>query len=180
MSLIGGFSGQIDKIIIAPLIGFTLLGNYSLALQVVAVLMMFSGIIFKYLLPQDSIKNQNIRLRKIAILVSACMSILGIILSPHIISALFPNYLHVADAIQIMSLGVISGTVTILYTSKFLGSEKSKFVLIGSLLSLITIVIGIVLLGTTYGITGIAVAFVLSSCVNAVFLTTMNKVIKLK
>jgi len=180
MSLIGGFSGQIDKIIIVPLLGFTILGNYSLALQVVAVLMVFSGFVFKYLLPQDSIKNQNIKLRKISIFVSGGIAVLSIILSPHIIPTLFPNYVQVVDAIQIMSLGVISGTITILYTSKFLGLEKSKFVLIGSLLSLITIVIGIILLGDIYGITGIAVAFVLSSSVNAVFLTTMNRIIKLK
>lgn len=180
MSLIGGFSGQIDKIIIVPLLGFTILGNYSLALQVVAVLMVFSGFVFKYLLPQDSIKNQNIKLRKISIFVSGGIAVLSIILSPHIIPTLFPNYVQVVDAIQIMNLGVISGTITILYTSKFLGLEKSKFVLIGSLLSLITIVIGIILLGDIYGITGIAVAFVLSSSVNAVFLTTMNRIIKLK
>lgn len=180
MSLIGGFSGQIDKIIIVPLLGFTILGNYSLALQVVAVLMVFSGFVFKYLLSQDSIKNQNIKLRKISIFVSGGIAVLSIILSPHIIPTLFPNYVQVVDAIQIMNLGVISGTITILYTSKFLGLEKSKFVLIGSLLSLITIVIGIILLGDIYGITGIAVAFVLSSSVNAVFLTTMNRIIKLK
>jgi len=176
--IVGGFSGQLDKLIIAPLLGFILLGNYSLALQVVGILMIFPQIMFKYLLPQDSSGNLNKRLKKITVIVSICVTIASVTLSPHIIPTMFPKYLDVVDAIQIMSVGIIPSTVSILYTSKFLGLEKSKFVLIGSLLSLITIVTGIVLLGTMYGITGIAVAFVLSSSVNAVFLTTVNRVIK--
>ena len=34
MTLSGSFGGQIDKIILAPLLGFALLGNYSLSLQI--------------------------------------------------------------------------------------------------------------------------------------------------
>ena len=40
-------SGQIDKIIIAPILGFELLGNYALAAQFLVVLMMLSNIVFK-------------------------------------------------------------------------------------------------------------------------------------
>ena len=46
--------GQIDKLIIVPLLGFGLLGNYSLAMQVIVVLMILPNIIFKFLLTQDS------------------------------------------------------------------------------------------------------------------------------
>ena len=178
--IVGGFGSQLDKLIIAPLLGFMLLGNYSLALQVIGILMIFPQIVFKYLLTHDSSDNKNKKLKKITAMVSICVTIASVTLSPYIIPTMFPKYLDVVDSIQIMSVGIIPSTISILYTSKFLGLEKSKFVLIGSLLSLSSIVIGIILLGTIYGIIGIAVAFVLSSSVNAVFLTTMNIVIKLK
>ena len=50
MFVVGGFNGQIDKIIITPLLGFTLLGNYSLALQAINIMMIISSISYKYLL----------------------------------------------------------------------------------------------------------------------------------
>ena len=54
MNISNGFGGQIDKVILAPLLGFVLLGNYSLALQIFSILIMFSTIIFKFILPQDA------------------------------------------------------------------------------------------------------------------------------
>ena len=46
--------GQVDKLIIAPILVFEVLGNYSFALQIVAVLMIFPNIIYKYTVPVDS------------------------------------------------------------------------------------------------------------------------------
>ena len=45
-------NGQIDKIIIAPLLGFTMLGNYSLGAQVIGMMLIFSRIVYKYILKQ--------------------------------------------------------------------------------------------------------------------------------
>ena len=65
MVLSGSFGGQIDKIILLPLLGFVIIGNYSLALQIFTVLVMFSAIVFKYLLPQDASGVSNRNLKKI-------------------------------------------------------------------------------------------------------------------
>ena len=67
-TLSGSFGGQIDKIILAPLLGFTLLGNYSLALQIFTILVIFSSIVFKFLLPQDSSGNSSKSIKKYTIL----------------------------------------------------------------------------------------------------------------
>ena len=75
MPLSGSFGGQIDKIILAPLLGFSLLGNYSLALQIFTILVMFSSIVFKYLLPQDASGVSNRNLKKITIIVAIGISI---------------------------------------------------------------------------------------------------------
>lgn len=178
LSLVGGFIGQIDKLIIAPLLGFAFLGNYSLALQVISVLMIFSQIMFKYILPQDSTGNQNRKLKKIVIFIAIGITVLGMLLSPYMISTFFPKYIQVKEAIQIMSFSIIPSTISMIYTSRFLGLEKSKFILIGTSISLVIIVTGIIVLGSMFDIIGVAIAFVLSSTFNAVFLVIASRFIK--
>ena len=63
MFLLGGLNGQVDKIIIAPLLGYALLGNYSLALQAITIMMIFSSVFYKYILPQDSTGVSNKKLK---------------------------------------------------------------------------------------------------------------------
>ncbi|MCV0366625.1 MAG: hypothetical protein K5798_05120 [Nitrosopumilus sp.] len=175
-SLSIGFRTQIGKLIIVPLLGFSILGNYALALQVVAVLMMFSNIIFKYLLSQEASNILHDRLKKFTILISVGISALGIIFLPLAITSVFPKYILAVDAIRIMSLAVIPSTISLLYTSKLLSLENSKTVLIGKLISVITMIVGIVILSDFLDLIGIAIAFVLSSTVEATYLIYQNKI----
>ena len=175
--IVRGFGGQLDKLIIAPLLGFMLLGNYSLALQITGVLLIFPEIMFKYFLPHDSSGNRNKRLKKITVLVSICITIASVTLSPHVIPAMFPKYLGVVNAIQIMSVSIIPSAISVIYISKFLGLEKSKFVLLGSLLSVITTILGIIILGGILGIIGLALSFLLSALVKVIFLAGADMII---
>ena len=104
----GGFGAEIDKIIIAPLLGFALLGNYSLALVIISVMMIPSIIIYKYILPQDARRETNKKLRINLILVSIGISVLGIIFAPTLIDMYFPKFVEVKDIIQIMSVAVVT------------------------------------------------------------------------
>ena len=172
--LANGSKNQIDKLIIAPLLGFALLGNYALSLQMIAVMLIFTTIVFKYTLPQDATGNPNKKLKKLILLLSIGIAIVGFLFSPIIIQELFPKYNEAIDAIQIMSLSVVPATVSMIYTSKFLGLEKSKFVLISKIISLITIISGTVILGSIFGMIGLAIAFVLSISVEAMILVLIN------
>ena len=107
MTLSGSFGGQIDKIILAPLVGFGILGNYSLAIQIFTILVIFSSIMFKYLLPQDASGLFNKSLKKITVIIASGISILGILVLPEIISQFFPKFIETVDAISIMSLAVV-------------------------------------------------------------------------
>ena len=163
VKLSGGLGGQIDKIILAPLLGFTLLGNYSLSLQIFSILIIFSSISFKYLLPQDSSGVSNKNLKKILILISIGISILGITVLPKIIPVFFPKFVQAVDAISIMSIAVIPEAITMLYISKILGKEKSNIILISKLLSLSILIIGFIIIGPIMGIVGLALIMVLTS-----------------
>ena len=175
MYLTGSFGSQLDKIIIVPLLGSAVLGNYSLAIQVITVFTMFTTILFKFLLPQESSGIQNKFLIQIVIIISVIVSVLGIFLSPLVIPNFFPKYVDVGVAIQIMSISIIPITISTICTSRLLSEEKSKLVLIGNLIGLIIIILGILTLGSMYGTMGIAMSFVLSTISKAAYLGLILK-----
>ena len=178
MSLTAGLGGTIDKLIIAPVLGLALLGNYSLALQMFAMMMMFSAVVYKYLLPSDASGESNKKIRQIAIVISIIITILGVTILPNVIDWIFPKYVDAVPAIQIMSLGVVPGTIAILYSSKFLGMEKSKFVMITKLVSLGVLIGGFLYFGPIYGTIGLAWIIVTISAWEAIFLFTMDRTLK--
>ena len=179
MSMIGSSGSQIDKLIIAPLLGFALLGNYSLALQIFAVMVMFSSIVYKYLLPQDASGKSNNTLKKMTVLISIGISVLGIALSPLVIPELFPKYIETIGAVQILGIAVVPSTVTMLYTSKLLSLEKSRFVLISKAISVSMLIVGFIIIGPIFGIIGLSIVFVFTATFEASLLFSISKIKKL-
>jgi len=178
MSLTAGLGGTVDKLIIAPVLGFALLGNYSLAAQMLTMMMMFSAVVYKYLLPLDASGESNKKIRQIALVISIIITILGVTILPNVIDWLFPKFIDAKDAIQIMSLGVVPGTISILYGSKFLGMEKSKIVMIPKLVSLGVVIGGFLYFGPIYGTVGLAWVIVTALIWEAIFLFTMDRTLK--
>ncbi|NDB47314.1 MAG: hypothetical protein EB163_08565 [Nitrososphaeria archaeon] len=170
--------GQVDKLIIAPMLGFELLGNYSFALQVVAILMIFPNIIYKYTVPTDSSGKSTTTVKKVTVLISVIISVMGATLSPIAISTLFPKYVLATQAMQILSFHTIPATIGLMINSKFLGMERNRIVLIGTILSLSINVGGVIVLGPILGIIGTSIAFVLSSTANCIYLIVMNNKMK--
>ena len=175
MSLTAGLGGTIDKLIVAPILGFVLLGNYSLSLQMLTMMMMVSSIIYKYLLPYEASGKSNNKIRQITIIISIGIAILGVTILPDAIDWLFPKFIDAKDTIQIMSIGVVPGTISILYSAKFLGREKSKIVLITKLVSLGLLVGGVIYFGPIYGATGLGWIVVGVMTWEAAFLAVINK-----
>ena len=178
MSLTAGLGGTVDKLIIAPVLGLALLGNYSLALQMFTMMMVFSEIVYKYLLPFDASGKSNKKIRQIALVVSIIIAILGVTILPNVVDWLFPKYVDATDAIQIMSVGVVPGTISILYSSKFLGMEKSKFVMTAKLVSLGVMFGGFLYFGPIYGAIGLAWIIVAIFTWESIFLFIMNRTLR--
>ena len=178
MKLVAGLGGTVDKLIIAPVLGLALLGNYSLALQMFTMMMVFSEIVYKYLLPFDASGKSNKKIRQIALVVSIIIAILGVTILPSVVDWLFPKYVDATDAIQIMSVGVVPGTISILYSSKFLGMEKSKFVMTAKLVSLGVMFGGFLYFGPIYGAIGLAWIIVAIFTWESIFLFIMNRTLR--
>ena len=151
---VGG--GQLDKIIVAPLLGFAILGNYSLALQIINIMMIFPSVLYKYLLPEESTGASNKRVKIFVIIFSISVSVLGIFIAPMLIENFFPKFTESVDAIRIMSLSVIPSSIALILEAQFLGKERSKIVIIGTGISLVFLTIGMLVLGSWFGITGVA------------------------
>ena len=178
MSLTAGLGGTVDKLIIAPVLGLALLGNYSLALQMLTMMMMFSAVVYKYLLPLDASGESNKKIRQITFIISIIIAILGVTILPNVIDWLFPKFIDAKDAIQIMSIGIVPGTIAVLYGSKFLGMEKSKIVMIPKLVSLIVEIGGFLYFGPIYGVIGLAWVIVTTLTWEAIFALVMNRTLK--
>jgi|APSaa5957512535_1039671.scaffolds.fasta_scaffold60618_2 O-antigen/teichoic acid export membrane protein len=174
MSLAAVLSGNVDRLIIFPMLGFTLLGNYALGLQILAILTIIPANVFRYILPQDSSGTNTGKLRLKTILLSIGLAFLGIVIAPILIPNFFPKFTEATEVIQIISISIIPSTITSMYTSKLLGNEKSKIVLFGSIIFIGIQSIGIILLGQLLGINGAAIALVISSICQALFLISMS------
>ena len=171
-------SSQIDKIIIAPILGFELLGNYALALQFFAVLMILTNIVFKYILAQESSGEDKNRLKNYTILFSIAIALFGIIAIPKIITILFPKFINSIDAMQIISILVIPGTIAMLYESKLLAKEKSKFLLISKITATVIIIVGFLTVGIAYEIIGLALTLLFALTFQAGFLFMSYQILK--
>ena len=178
INISGAVGGQMDKLIIAPILGLELLGNYSLAMQFAVILMLLPTTVFKYLLTQDSSGKNTKNLKKNTIFASIGLAVFGIVVLPMIIPILFPNYIDTVIAIQIISVAIIPGTIGIFYDSKLLSMEKSKFLVIGKGIGLFTMISGFVILGPIYGIIGLAVTLVVSSCLQTLVVIIASKTIR--
>lgn len=162
---------QVDKIIIPLFLSFTVLGNYALALQIFSILHILPNIIFKYILPLDSVGKSNRKLKKLSIIFSAVIAVIASITVPLVLPIIFPKYIVAIDAIRIISFALIPATISTILTSKLLSIENSVPLLIGRIILFSTIVVGMIILGMAYGIIGIAISFLLANSFETIFLS---------
>jgi len=179
-TLAATLNNTIDKIIIAPLFGFALLGNYSLGIQFLTLLQIIPLTVSKYIIPQDSSGKENKKLKKITILTAVGLSVLGLTIGPPVITFIFPEFREAGSIIWIVSLSIVPYTVGLMYHSKFLGQEKSRQVLISSVIWIVSQILGIVILGSIYETNGIAGALVLGATASAIYVVIADELDKKK
>jgi O-antigen/teichoic acid export membrane protein len=176
LSISGTFSGSFDKLIIAPLLGFSVLGNYSLGLQFFAILDLLPSICIKYLITQDVAKIPNKLLKKIIVLASVGIAILGSTVGPIVMSHLFPKFIEAEQVIQIICWAVIPSTIQATYHfPKFFANEKNGIVVVITLITIGIQITSILVLGSIYGTIGVAIAFLLSNICSTITSSVAEK-----
>jgi len=164
------FSSHIDKILIAPLFGFALLGEYTLGFQVLVLLSVLPVSSFEFLLPRASAGLKDSNIPKLSLIAAILLSIISFILIPIVLPVIFPNFVESVLGAQIMIFGVIPMTVNAILSSKFLAKEKSKPVFFGGIVRISSLVVLIIILGSSMGIMGLALAVVISLLLNSLTL----------
>lgn len=159
-----------DKLLIAPLFGFTVLGLYQLGAQFLLFLGMVPTIFYHYLLPEEASGTHSKRLGRGGFVVSSILAIGFVVTVPWIITTFFPNFTDSILAAQLMSMGIIPMTVTSTLSSRFLGMERSRPVFIGAVIYVATQYITIVILGNIFGMVGLALSLIIALTVQAVYL----------
>ena len=166
----GTARNHIDKLIIAPLLGFSVLGNYFVGMQILGLMLIIPGIVFKYTLPEDSTGKSTRKIKILTITVSFFIMLIGIFVAPLVIPIVLPAYATAVDLIPILSLVVIPRTVSTMIMSNFLGKENSKHVVIANIITFCVLVISIFPLSELFEVTGIAIAYVIGFSSSAVYL----------
>ncbi len=174
LKFIGALRENIDKLIIVPIIGFSFLGNYALTMQVIALMSMPNAIFYKYMLTNDSRRVQNKTLKRLYLLGATGLAIVCSVFLPIIVPDIFPNFTEMG-ILQIMSFVLIPKAIVSIKYSEFLGEEKSKPVFLSAIVGLISMVTGIAILGSVYGAFGIAITYVLTTSLMAIFLLIWAK-----
>ncbi len=171
-------SRSVDKVIIFPIFGAVILGNYQLGFQILMLLTIIPSIVYQYTLPRESSGEKNNNLQIGSIIVSIILTVLVILIGPIISNLIFPKFIDAMEIIRIMSLAIIPISISFIFNSKFFAIEKSKFVIAGSVIFLIVQISLIFSLGGIFGITGIATSLVIAAMVEALFLVTMYRYIR--
>ena len=174
------FNGQIDKLIIGPLFGFTILGNYYLAIQILNLLAIMPENVKKYVLPEDSSGVNTTKIKLLTVCFSVLLALVGIFIVPEIVPIFFPEYDTSLEFIPIISLSIIPTTIYTLYTSQFLAHEKSGYIVITSIVAILILVIGIFTLGNLFGNIGLAFSLVISDTSRALLIFCFSRTQKIK
>lgn len=156
-------NAHLNKFIIVPLLGFSILGNFSLSLQIVNIGMIFTMIVFKYTVSHDAQGQENKKLKKLTVFISIIIALSGMFIAPYVIPIFFTQYIEAIDAIRIISFSLIPMTITSMYSSKLLGQEKNKRIVLSKIASIVTFIVSILILGPSYGITGLAFSYLLAT-----------------
>ena len=168
-------NNQVDRLIIGPMFGFVILGNYYLAIQVLMVLTLVPEIVRKYTIPEDSSGVNTTKIKIITVGFSFVLALIGILVVPQVLLIFFPEYNESVELIPLISLTIIPATISGLYNSKFLAHEKSNYVVIINIVSTIVLISGVFILGQFLGVIGLAYSFLLSNIVKAVFYFCLTK-----
>ena len=169
------FATTLDKIIVASMLGFALLGNYQIGIQVLSVLMILPGVLYSYTLPHDASGNSNKKLKTIGVLFSIVLVIPAIILSPIVIPIVLPEFTESITVIQIISISLIPITISTLYISKFLGEERIRDVLIGSSIFILVNIIILLTIVQIYSVNGVAASYLIGASAEAIYLFIVNQ-----
>lgn len=174
-NMANAFFMYFDKLVIVPLFGVTVLGFYQFGFQFLMFLGMIPVSFYQYLLPEQSSSlaagsTKTTKVHMLGFLVSVGLAGFLFVVSPWIVDLLFPKFVDAVDVLRILSIGIVPMMVVWNLNSRFVATNRTRSVPIGSAIYLIVQISLMILLGYSMGAPGIAIATVSALASQAVFL----------
>jgi len=169
-----------DKLLIGALFGFTLLGSYFFAAQYLLLLLNFPKTITQYLLPQEAEGKKNNKFKLVSILVACLVALISIVAISYAIDIFFPKFTETILPIQIMSISIIPLTISQIQIIEYLAKGNSRIVLIANIFQVTLYFSLIIGLGESFGLMGLAFAFLIPASLKPIFILIMKSRISTK
>ena len=162
----------LDKLVIFPILGFMNLGIYQLNMQILFALEMIPLSLHSFLLSEESSGKKHTKITYFIIITSIGLAVLSIVIAPYFIQEFFSKYSDGIPSLQLLVISIIPLTISSILTAKLQAKEStmigySALVRVGSLLLFIAF------LGGFYDLLGLAMAVILSTSINSIFLFLM-------
>lgn len=167
----------IDKVLIAPIFGFGLVGIYQFNLQILFAMEILPITLHLFLLSEESSKKFHKKIEYLVIIISVIASFLIIITSPYVVEEFFPKYSEGILSLQVLSLSLTPITILSIFTAKLQSLESTKVGFAG-LIRISSLLVLIIILGSYYELLGLSLAVLISASLTALFLFILYNKIK--
>ena len=167
-------SRRIDKVMIAPIFGFTSVGIFQFNTQILFALELIPLALHSFLLSEESRGNKSKKLIFYILILSTLVSIFIFFLSPIFVDQFFPKYSDGIFSLQILGFTIIPLTIASILSAKLQVMESTK-VGFAALIRIGSIIILIPILGNWLNLTGLSLSLLLSSIFYSIFLGVLYK-----
>ena len=169
-SLLQIFSLHLDKILIGGILGFSVLGIYTIGSQFLFLLATLPGAIYQYLLPQRAAGFRTVNIKKMSLGLSLILSLVGFVAAPILIENFLPRFSGSIPMAQIMLLALLPLTFTTLSRAELFATEKSRIVVEGLSMFILSLVGAQLALWSFVGAIGLAMALAIAVTSEAIYL----------
>ncbi|MDQ1280811.1 MAG: Oligosaccharide flippase family protein [Thermoproteota archaeon] len=169
-NLIKSFTNYLDKIIIAPIFGYYVLGLYQLGFQFFMFLSIIPLSLYYYLLPEESSGSNKDKIKILGFVLSVIAALAVFALTPFLVGRFFASFVNAIPVVRVMCFAVIPSTIVSILNASLLGRGKSKTVLIAGLIYLASLITFLIFLGQNMGAFGLALTLVIAQSFQAIYL----------
>jgi len=162
----------LDKLLIAPLFGFFIVGIYQFNFQILFALEALPAVLHAYILSEESSGVRHKKIVNLSILGSVVIALIAIVLAPFFVNEFFPKYSEGVFSLQIMVLSIIPLTVSSVFSAKLQAKESTR-IGISAIIRIGTLLVLLAFLGELYGLEGFSLAVLFSIIINTIFLSIL-------
>jgi O-antigen/teichoic acid export membrane protein len=167
-----------DKIFIGPIFGYLSLGYYQLGAQILVMLGMFPLVFYSFNLAEQSSGRAGSAFNRKGMLASVAAVALYILAAPFVLPVVLPNFSESLVPSQIMSIGAIPMAISYSSTSTLIARGKTSYVFITATLYIAVQLALFYLLGSLFGLIGLAAALPVSLAAQATYYVWAQRRIK--